>query len=412
VIRAEGVTKIFGPDPDSVLPLLEQGKTKDEIQSETGHVVGINDANFDIERGEVFVIMGLSGSGKSTLIRCINRLIEPTRGRIILKHPEHGEQDITAMDDDALRQVRSREMSMVFQHFALLPHRTVLSNVVYGLEVQGREKTEREELGRKYLEMVGLKGWENHYPDELSGGMQQRVGLARAVATEADVLLMDEPFSALDPLIKVQMQDELIRIQRELGKTILFITHDLDEAMRIGDHIAIMDGGQIVQIGNPEEILVNPRTEYVANFVEHADPTGVITANTVALPFSHDYFGHEDDGAGGAVWYRHGYPDIRFHLDQQGRLTRMSVKGEGVTLKSADQALAETDGSPVRLTDTGVLCTHDTILRSVLKARSFSALPIAVQDSDGRLTGIIDEPELIHGILEKRGYAPTEDTPS
>ena len=412
MIRAEGVTKIFGPKPDSVLPLLEQGKTKDEIQSETGHVVGINNANFDIEPGEVFVIMGLSGSGKSTLIRCINRLIEPTRGRIILKHPEHGEQDIAAMDDAALRQVRSRDMSMVFQHFALLPHRTVLSNVVYGLEVQGRDKAEREELGRKYLEMVGLKGWEDHYPDELSGGMQQRVGLARAVATEANVLLMDEPFSALDPLIKVQMQDELIRIQRELGKTILFITHDLDEAMRIGDHIAIMDGGRIVQIGNPEEILVNPKTEYVANFVEHADPTGVITAETVALPLSSAYFTREDAGEGTTVWHRNGYPGIRFETDPEGRLTQMSFEGQSVTLKPLDQALSEADGSPERHTDIGVRCSHDTILRSVLKGRSFSELPILVEDSDGRFAGIIDEPELIHGILEKRGYAPSEDTSS
>ena len=412
MIRAEGVTKIFGPNPDSVLPLLEQGKTKNEIQAETGHVVGINNANFDIEPGEVFVIMGLSGSGKSTLIRCINRLIEPTQGRIILKHPEHGEQDIAAMDDEALRRVRSRDMSMVFQHFALLPHRTVLSNVVYGLEVQGRDKAERDELGRKYLEMVGLKGWEDHYPDELSGGMQQRVGLARAVATEANVLLMDEPFSALDPLIKVQMQDELIRIQRELGKTILFITHDLDEAMRIGDHIAIMDGGRIVQIGNPEEILVNPKTDYVANFVEHADPTGVITAETVALPLSNAYFTREDAGEGATVWYRNGYPDIRFHTDAEGRLTEMSFEGQSVTLKPIDQALSETDGSPERHTDIAVRCSHDTILRSVLKGRSFSELPILVEDSDGRFAGIIDEPELIHGILEKRGYAPSEDTSS
>lgn len=412
MIRAEGVTKIFGPDPDSVLPLLEQGKSKDEIQSETGHVVGINNANFDIEPGEVFVIMGLSGSGKSTLIRCINRLIEPTQGRIILKHPERGEQDIAAIDGDTLRQVRSQDMSMVFQHFALFPHRTVLSNVVYGLEVQGRNKAEREELGQKYLEMVGLKGWGNHYPDELSGGMQQRVGLARAMATEANVLLMDEPFSALDPLIKVQMQNELIKIQRELGKTILFITHDLDEAMRIGDHIAIMDGGKIVQIGNPEEILVNPRTDYVANFVEHADPTGVITAQTVALPLSAAYFGQENAGEGGTVWYRHGYPNIRFHTDGDGRLTQMQFEGQTVTLKPLDQALSENDGSPKRHTDIGVLCSHDTILRTVLKARSFSELPIVVQDSEGRLAGIIDEPELIHGIVEKRGYAPSEDISS
>jgi len=278
VIRAENVTKIFGSDPESAIPLLEENKTKDEIRELTGQTVGVNKASFDIQQGEVFAIMGLSGCGKSTLIRCINRIIDPTAGHIYFKHPDRGEVDITQLDEEALRTLRKQNMSMVFQHFALLPHRTVLSNVGYGMEIQGRGRRKRQEAAQRVLDMVGLGPWGRSYPSELSGGMQQRVGLARGLATDAEVLLMDEPFSALDPLIKVDMQQELTRIQRELHRTILFITHDLDEAMRIGDHIAIMEDGKIVQIGSPEQILVNPRTEYVAKFVEHADPTGVITA--------------------------------------------------------------------------------------------------------------------------------------
>lgn len=405
MIRAEGVTKVFGPNPESVKPLLEQGKSKDEIQAETGHVVGVNNASFEVGAGEVFCIMGLSGSGKSTLIRCINRLIDPTFGKIILSDPKHGEQDIVSMDGPTLRRVRSEHLSMVFQHFALFPHRTVLSNVVYGLEVQGRGKAEREELGKKYLEMVGLGGWEHHYPDELSGGMQQRVGLARAVATEGNILLMDEPFSALDPLIKVQMQDELMRIQQELGRTILFITHDLDEAMRIGDHIAIMDAGEIVQVGNPEDILVNPKTEYVAKFVEQADPTGVITAGTVALPFSERYFSTLREEDGNQVWHRSGHIDVEFHVDVENRLVKMRCEGNDVGLHELEEKISETGGAPERHTDNTVYCTTDTVLKRVLRGRAYSELPVLVQDAEGRFKGIIDEPELIHGILEKQGYA-------
>ena len=408
MIRAEGVTKIFGPDPDSVLPLLEKGVSKDEIQSQTGHVVGVNNASFEVSSGEVFVIMGLSGSGKSTLIRCINRLIEPTSGKILLDDPEFGEQDIAAADNETLRLMRSGRMSMVFQHFALFPHRSVLSNVVYGLEVQGREKAEREELGRKYLAMTGLDGWEDHYPDALSGGMQQRVGLARAVATEASILLMDEPFSALDPLIKVQMQDELIKIQRELGRTIVFITHDLDEAMRIGDQIAIMEAGEIVQIGNPEQILVNPKTHYVADFVEHADPTGVITAGTVSLPFTNRYFEQDGEEEGILFWQRRGYPEIRFGIDGDGRLKRLSVNGEAVTLHTLESRINEAVKHGARHVDAAVQCRDDVTLKQVMRGRAYSELPVVVHDCEGRMTGVIDEPELINGILEKRGYAQDE----
>jgi glycine betaine/proline transport system ATP-binding protein len=409
VIRAQEVTKIFGRDAEQVLPRLEQGHTKDQIQRETGHVVGISDASFEIEPGEVFCIMGLSGSGKSTLIRCINRLIEPTAGHIHLLAPERGEREITAMNAEQLRLMRQREVSMVFQHFALFPHRTVLSNVSFGLEIQGREPEETQRIAREVLEMVGLEGWGDSHPHELSGGMQQRVGLARALATEAKVLLMDEPFSALDPLIRVNMQQELMKIRGELDRTILFITHDLDEAMRIGNHIAIMDAGRIVQIGTPEEILVDPQTEYVANFVEHADPTGVLRASTIALPFGSERLGRLREEDGIEYFARPGDPRVELGVDADQRLRGMTVDGQAVEVLPIDDVLdsAREVSQRTRRTDLALRCTGDTVLRTILRGRVHATLPTVVTDGEGRVSGIIDEPELINGILEKRGYGGT-----
>jgi len=408
VIRAENVTKIFGSDPESAIPLLEQNKTKDEIRELTGQTVGVNKASFDIQRGEVFAIMGLSGCGKSTLIRCINRIIDPTAGHIFFKHPERGEQDITQLDAEGLRALRKQHMSMVFQHFALLPHRTVLSNVGYGLEIQGRGRTERQDAAQRVLEMVGLGPWGQSYPSELSGGMQQRVGLARALATEAEVLLMDEPFSALDPLIKVDMQQELTRIQRELHRTILFITHDLDEAMRIGDHIAIMEEGKIVQIGSPEQILVNPRTEYVAKFVEHADPTGVITAGTIALPLESREFVASGERDGIVYLHRHDQPQIRYGKDRDGYLHEVLLAGKAVPLRRLEEVLEDDAARPVSTERSGLAltCSEDAVLRHILRSRLHSTLPVVVTNGDGRMRGLIDDPELINGILEKRGHIP------
>lgn len=409
MIRAEGVTKVFGKNEGSAIPLLEQGKTKDEIQAETGHIVGVKDANFELEPGEVFCIMGLSGSGKSTLIRCVNRLIDPTAGRIFFKDRENGEREITAMNDAELRELRKHDMSMVFQHFALFPHRTVLANTIYGLEIQHRNAEESQQVGRKVLDMVGLGGWEDAYPHELSGGMQQRVGLARALATEAKVLLMDEPFSALDPLIKVNMQRELTRIQKELDRTILFITHDLDEAMRIGNHIAIMDAGEVVQIGNPEDILVNPKTEYVANFVEHADPTGVLTAGTIVLPFDDTQFERVAENGELVYYVRRSHPEgFRFGIDRKRRLQAVVRPGHHESVEIAPLVQIAEHAAEIARTgrrdDIALRCDAQTVLRTVLKGRSCSTVPTVVTDADGRLRGIIDEPELIHGILEKRGH--------
>ncbi|MBC9913211.1 quaternary amine ABC transporter ATP-binding protein [Chitinophaga varians] len=275
-LKIENLTLIFGREQQEALQMLQQGKSKAEILEHTGATVGVKNASFDIEKGEFFVIMGLSGSGKSSLLRCLNRLIEPSAGKVLLNNV-----DITALAEADLQKVRRKEIAMVFQKFGLLPHRSVLENVAFGLELQGLPPAERGEKARNVIELVGLKGYENMMPAELSGGMQQRVGLARALANEPEVLLMDEAFSALDPLIRTQMQDELLDLQEKMHKTIVFITHDLDEAIRLGDRIAIMKDGEVIQIGTPEEILTTPANEYVSSFVEKVDRKAIITASSL-----------------------------------------------------------------------------------------------------------------------------------
>jgi len=272
-LKIEDLTLIFGKEKDRALSLLQKGKSKAEILKETGCTVAVKNASFNIEKGEFFVIMGLSGSGKSSLLRCLNRLIEPTSGNVILN-----EVNITSLGDDELQQVRRKELAMVFQNFGLLPHRSVLENVAFGLELQNVPVEEREKKAREVIDLVSLQGYEDQHTASLSGGMQQRVGLARALANDPEILLMDEAFSALDPLIRTQMQDELIELQEKMQKTIVFITHDLDEAIRLGDRIAIMKDGEIIQIGTPEDILTNPATDYVSSFVEKVDRKSIITA--------------------------------------------------------------------------------------------------------------------------------------
>ncbi len=275
-IKVENLSVIFGKKVKEARKLLDQGLGKDEILNKTGCTVAVNNANFTVKEGEIFVVMGLSGSGKSTLLRCFNRLIEPTTGTVILD-----DINITEVDHKKLRKLRREDMSMVFQHFGLLPHRTVSSNVAFGLEINGVDEKERKKKAYEVIETVGLKGYEEMMTGELSGGMQQRVGLARALANDPKIMLMDEAFSALDPLIRNNMQDELIALQEKLQKTILFITHDLDEALKLGDRIAIMKDGHIVQVGTPEEILTNPADEYVTSFVENVDRGRIVTAGTI-----------------------------------------------------------------------------------------------------------------------------------
>lgn len=276
IIEVKNLIKIFGKNTKKALKLLDDGLTKEEILKETGATVGVNRANFTVEEGEIFVIMGLSGSGKSTLVRLINRLIEPTQGSVYIDG-----EDLAAMNKKSLRKVRREKLSMVFQSFGLFPHRTVLENAAFGLEIQKKDKAIREQKAKEALELVGLGDYIHQLPGQLSGGMQQRVGLARALTNDPKVLLMDEAFSALDPLIRKEMQDELIELQSKMKKTILFITHDLDEALRLGDRIALMKDGSIVQIGTPEEILVNPANDYVEKFVEDVDKSKVLTAQHI-----------------------------------------------------------------------------------------------------------------------------------
>ena len=277
-ISVKSLWKVFGRNPERVLQPEYADKDKSFFQSEFGNVVGLRDVNFEVKKGETFVVMGLSGSGKSTLVRCLLRLIDPTAGEVIIDG-----RDITKMSDKELVEFRRAKIAMVFQHYGLMPHRCVLDNAAWGLEVQGVEKEERYERTRKTLGIVGLSGWEDAYPRQLSGGMQQRVGLARALVVDTDILLMDEPFSGLDPLIRRQMQDELLNLQTELQKTIVFITHDLNEALKLGDHIAIMHDGAVAQIGSPEDIVLRPEDEYVGDFTQDVRLESVLTAAKVMV---------------------------------------------------------------------------------------------------------------------------------
>ncbi len=271
--------KIFGNSPKSIVPMVKNGSSKEEILEKTGHTVGLDNVSLKIEEGETFVCMGLSGSGKSTLIRHLNRLIDPTEGEIFVEGT-----NVLSLNKDKLIEFRRHKMSMVFQRFGLFPHKTVIQNVSYGLEMQGKTLEERNKISMEKIESVGLSGFENQYPNQLSGGMQQRVGLARALATDTDIMLMDEAFSALDPLIRSDMQKQLIDLQSELKKTIVFITHDLDESLRLGDHIGILNAGKLVQVGTPVDIVMNPADEYVEAFVKDVNRAKVIKAKVIMTP--------------------------------------------------------------------------------------------------------------------------------
>ncbi len=275
-IEINNIYKIFGNDPDSVMDMVKGGSTKDEVLEQTGHTVGLDNVSLNIEEGETFVCMGLSGSGKSTLIRHLNRLIDPTAGEIFIDG-----ENVMSFNPQQLIDFRRHKMSMVFQRFGLFPHKTVMQNVGYGLEMQGKSEEERDKIAMEKIEAVGLNGFENQFPNQLSGGMQQRVGLARALATNSDIMLMDEAFSALDPLIRSDMQKQLIDLQSELKKTIVFITHDLDESLRLGDHIGILNAGKLVQVGTPVDIIMNPADDYVKAFVKDVNRAKVIKAKII-----------------------------------------------------------------------------------------------------------------------------------
>tara|TARA_B100000427_G_scaffold298205_1_gene279064 strand:+ start:59 stop:1108 length:1050 start_codon:yes stop_codon:yes gene_type:complete len=278
-IEVKNIYKIFGSNPKKILPMVQDGATKEEVLENTGHTVGLDNVSINVEEGETFVCMGLSGSGKSTLIRHINRLIDPTSGEVSVDGT-----NVMSLDQKKLIEFRRHKISMVFQRFGLFPHKTVLQNVGYGLEIQGKKETEINKTAMEKIEAVGLNGFENQYPNQLSGGMQQRVGLARALATNTKIILMDEAFSALDPLIRSDMQKQLLNLQSELKKTILFITHDLDESLKLGDHIGILNAGKLVQVGSPIDIIMNPADDYVAAFVKDVNRAKVIKAKIIMIP--------------------------------------------------------------------------------------------------------------------------------
>ncbi len=386
----EGLYKIFGPEPDEALRLLEEGLTKDEIFDRTRTTVGVQNADFAIRDGEVFVVMGLSGSGKSTLVRLLNRLIEPTRGRVLLDGV-----DVTAMGTKELIRMRREHMSMVFQSFALMPHKTVADNAAFGLDVAGVPRGEQREKALKALETVGLKPNADSYPDELSGGMKQRVGLARALATDASILLMDEAFSALDPLIRTEMQDELVRLQQTEAHTVVFISHDLDEAIRIGDRIAIMEGGAIVQIGTPEEIVTRPANEYVRSFFYGVDVSKVFNAGDIA----------EDKAL--TVFERPGV-NIRAALAQlrdRGRhLAVVTDRGRsyrGVVSVNSLARVTQGGGEP-RWVDAFIpeveAVPADMDLSDVLSRVTAGDYPLPVVDAEGRYVGTIDKNILLQTL--------------
>ncbi len=375
-IKVENLTKIFGRNPKEALDLLKKGKTKDEILQETGMTVGVNQASFEVNSGEVFVIMGLSGSGKSTLVRLLNRLIEPTTGNVWI-----GNDNVAEMSKEELRNLRRKKISMVFQRFALLPHKTILQNAEFGLEIQGIDKEERKQKAKESLELVGLGDYLDKYPDELSGGMQQRVGLARALANNPDILLMDEAFSALDPLIKKDMQNELMELQQAVNKTIVFITHDLDEALRIGDRIALMKDGAIVQIGTAEEILMNPADEYVEKFVEDVNISKVLTA------------GHIMKRPETILSDRGPKVAIR-EMTQNGVSTLYVVNRDRKLLGyiTADDAVqASKEGKELKeiIQPVSKTVTEDTLLDDLYEPMNESNIPLSVVDERGRLVGIV-----------------------
>ncbi|MBP1991477.1 glycine betaine/proline transport system ATP-binding protein [Paenibacillus eucommiae] len=370
------LTKVFGNDPKRAISLLEQGWTKERIAKETKLTVGVNRVSLSIEPGEIFVIMGLSGSGKSTLVRLFNRLIEPTAGEVLVNG-----QNVVQLRPEELRQLRRKTMSMIFQKFALFPHRTVLQNVEYGLEVQGMGKEERKQLATQALELVGLAGYADSRPDELSGGMQQRVGLARGLATAPDILLMDEAFSALDPLIRKDMQDELLELQTRMKKTIIFITHDLAEALRIGDRIALMKDGAVVQIGTPEEILMNPANAYVARFVEDVDFSKVLTAAHVMIRAE-------------TITLDRG-PRVALQLMIDRGISNLYVVDKArqlmgvITAEDASAAIKSGHTLEAVLIRDVPIVSPETVLSELFDVVSSTKIPVAVIDDRQRLVGII-----------------------
>ena len=392
-LRVEGVYKVFGRRPGEAVKRLRDGASREDVRQ--WGTAAVIDVDLEIRSGETFVVMGLSGSGKSTLIRMLNGLWRPTAGRVLL-----GDDDLGAVSAGQLRSIRQQKVSMVFQHFALLPHRTVLDNAAYPLALQGVDKAQRRAKAAEALEMVGLGQWADSLPHELSGGMRQRVGLARALAADTDILLMDEAFSALDPLIRREMQDQLLELQQTLGKTIVFITHDLNEAMYLGDRIAVMRDGRVVQVGTSEQILSNPADDYVAQFIADVDRTRVLTASSVMRRPA-------------AVAFAAGGPRLALRTMRDAQVAAAYVIDKSRVLKGiirdADAVDATRAGKETLdgLLDTSLTSVSvDTPLADVFAPAAESALPVPVTDDTGRLVGVIPRAILLEAMVPPETSTP------
>jgi glycine betaine/proline transport system ATP-binding protein len=387
IIQAKNICKLYGINRAEAIKMMKEGSNKDEVQKKTGVTVALWDVNLNIRRGEIFVIIGLSGSGKSTMVRCFNRLNRPTSGHILLDG-----DDIAAMNKKEILELRRKRISMIFQSFGLMSHRDVMGNVAYGLEVRGVPREEREQKAQEVISMVGLEGWERQSCDSLSGGMRQRVGIARALASDPEVLLMDEPFSALDPLVRRDMQFELLSIQRKLEKTVIFITHDIDEAFKLGDTVAIMRDGKVVQIDTPERMSANPADDYVRRFIDSADRSKVLSVKNIMITPS--CLVKTGDGVDHAISeMRKNATSSAFVVDD-----RLHLKGI-LSIQTAIQMLHDkktiTDGMETQLATT----TSDAMVSDIMGMAAETPYPIAVVDEKNRLTGIVTKSSVLSSLI-------------
>ena len=386
-IVVKNLWKVFGNDPSLALTVENSGKSRTEIQSEFGQIVALRDVSFSVRKGETFVVMGLSGSGKSTLVRCLIRLIDATSGNIYVDG-----EDVTSFDDRNLMDFRRTKVSMVFQNFGLLPHRNVMDNACYGLEIKGMPRQERYEMAKRMIDLVGLNGWENSRVSQLSGGMQQRVGLARALAVEPEILLMDEPFSGLDPLIRRQMRSELADLQKELKKTMVFITHDLDEAVTVGDRIAIMRDGEIIQMGTPEEIILNPIDEFVTEFTEDVSKDRILNASSVSVQPDLVWTCSSDLGELKKQISKVGIGHVAF-VDELGSSLGVLLRSDVEQLQSAEELYSILKKSPDSM-------MSSSEVKPAIAKLAESETPIPVVDSDKKLLGVITQRSILTALAD------------
>ena len=399
VVSFDHVDVIFGPDTPRALEMLDQGADQDEVFAKTRNVAAVHNATLKVAEGEICVLMGLSGSGKSSLLRCVNGLNKVTRGRVLVRHK--GEDvDVATCSHAMLHHLRTERIAMVFQQFGLMPWRNVRDNVGFGLELAGVSKAERNRIVDEKLALIRLANWANSFPSQLSGGMQQRVGLARALATDADILLMDEPFSALDPLIREHLQDELLQLQADLKKTILFVSHDLDEALKIGSHIAIMESGRIIQIGTPEDIVANPIDDYVRQFVASVNPLKVLSCASLMRPVS-DLQHLKDNNS--AV-FLDSEDECICHIDPEGRPKRMTFSGNELNLIQIQDDLDLKNLAE----GTIVIAAIKTLMKTVVEINHCTRLPVPVVDGHGRMVGVVGPEEIFRGILRENRPARME----